>query len=46
MRNYELLKEIAKICQSADHRDEGGYRDVNIAKIAELIKNERPEIGA
>ena len=48
MRNLELIQAIYKICQDADHRgmfDGRGRRDVDIAKIAELIEKERPKIS-
>ena len=41
MRNYELIKEIYEICQTADYRDEG---HVVPEIIADLIEKERPEM--
>ena len=40
-RNYELIKEIYDICQTADYRDEG---HVVPMIIAEIIEKERPEL--
>ena len=48
MRNLELIQAVYKICQDADYRgmfDGRGKRDINIARIAELIEKERPEIS-
>ena len=41
MRNYELIKEIYEICQTADYRDEG---HVVPEIITDLIEKERPEL--
>ena len=43
MRNYELIKEIYEICQTADYRDEVGQRHFG-ELVQNLIEKERPEL--
>ena len=47
MRNYQLIEAIYKICQDADYRGMFGVRgnrNIDIAKIANLIEEQRPEL--
>ena len=44
MRNYELIKEIYEICQTADYRDEVGQRHFG-ESVNNLIEKHRPEIA-